>query len=114
MTFNLVGQMFVRLRHLAEQGHLREIRAELIVQIARDAGPFLFERLLLLQLRELPLEFLRGDKMHHADHRRRAAPSPTRVMNHHSCQNGGRTRIETVAGFGFQTPSSLHAVTWKR
>ena len=51
--------VLVRFRHFAEQRDLRQIRAELVVQVARDARAFAFERLLLLEQLQFALQFLR-------------------------------------------------------
>ena len=62
-AFDFARHILVRFDHFTEQRHLGQVGAELIVQVARDAGAFFFEGFLLPQLRELPLEFLRGDEM---------------------------------------------------
>src|SRR5882724_8732549 len=57
------GGVLVDFHHFTEHGDLGEAGAELIVDVAGDAGAFLFEGLLLAEAFELALEFLGGKVM---------------------------------------------------
>ena len=60
--------ILVALHQFAQQRHLGEVGAKLIVDVARDARPFLFERFLLSQAGQLALEFLGGNVIDRARH----------------------------------------------
>ncbi len=65
VRLDFLRQMPVLLGHFPEQRHLGQIRAQLIVQVAGDAGALFFQGLLLAHQCELPLESLRGDEVNH-------------------------------------------------
>jgi len=58
------GEIFVGFRHFAQQRHFASDSPELIVQVAGDAGAFLFQRGLLLQLAP---QLLGGKIPHHGN-----------------------------------------------
>ena len=95
---HFVRQILVRLHQFTEQGDLGEARADLVVNVPRDPGAFLFQRLLLFQDGELALELLRGEIMHDARHecaqaQRRCAikpPSPPERGPHDHRERDGR------------------------
>ncbi len=67
MSFDFLGVVFVALEQFAQQGDLREVGAELIVDVAGDAGALLLEGLLLSEGFELAVQLLRGNKMDNPD-----------------------------------------------
>ena len=98
MGLDFLGTVFVALDQFAEEGKLGEAGADLVVDVAGDAGAFLFQGLLLAQAGQLALEFLRGDVMDGGDDDPQKADATT-ARNHHSCQNGGSTDdLQTGAG----------------
>ena len=111
VRFNFVGQIFVSFGHFAEQRDLRQIRAELVVQIACDARTLFFQRFLLLEQLQLGVAIFAWK--YNAQWRRQFRPdikSP-QPRNHHVCQNCGCTVISSAAPVSFQSPSSLQAMT---
>ena len=61
------GEILVALDHFAQQRDLGEAGAELVVDVAGDAGALLFQRLLLPQSCQLALQLLGGNIMDDAD-----------------------------------------------
>ena len=58
VRLDLHRRFLVGFGHFAQQRHLREVRAELVVKVAGDAGAFLFQRLVLPESLQLPLQLL--------------------------------------------------------
>src|SRR5436190_11128701 len=67
MGLDLDGVVFIRLRQFAQQSDLGQIRAELIVKVARDPGAFFFQRLLLPETLQLTLQSLSRNIVNRAD-----------------------------------------------
>src|ERR1019366_171392 len=70
VLLDFTGQILVGLGHFAEQRDLREIRAQLVVEVARDAGALLFDQFLLLRNAQLAFQFGSRDQIN--DSRQRA------------------------------------------
>ena len=90
--------VLVTLDQLAQQRNPRQVRAELVVQIARNARTLPFQRLLLPQQHQLPLQPLRRDEMHRARHdaqhrqpaQRHEPPRPPERRQHAHGQRASR------------------------
>jgi hypothetical protein len=57
VRLHFFGQILVALRQFAQQRDLGEAGPKLVMQIARDSGPFFLEGFLLFEVLELPLGF---------------------------------------------------------
>ena len=68
VLFNFCGDLLVGLRHLAQQRDLREIGAELVMQIAGDARALVLDQFLLLRHAQLAPQLGGGHQINRPGH----------------------------------------------
>jgi len=114
MRLDFRRRILVGFRHFTQQCHLREICAQLVVQVAGDAGAFLFQRLALAG-RFAIADAASGLKVSHTEATipQQTQKSPERETSP-VCQNCGCTVQPEPPRRDRSDVVSLQAWTWKR